>query len=57
MLTDFEYDPNIDEILRGYKQVEFMDEHVVNVDEGTVGSTISRVFRKIVTDSFSWGLN
>lgn len=57
VLTDFEYDQNIEEILNAHKRVEFIDEHIIEVDESTVGSKISRTFTKNITDSFSWGLS
>ena len=57
VLTDFDYGQKIEEILNSHKQSEFMDSHTVDVDEATVGSKISRTFRKSVTDSYTWGLN
>ena len=55
-LTDFCYD-NPEKYLEISKTPNLIDRHTLTVDESVLGSSVQRIFRKTLTESFAWGLN
>ena len=48
---------NLDDAIKTHRTIELIDEHNVEVDENTIGSSVSKTFTKSMKDSFKFTLN
>lgn len=56
-ISNFEYESNARDLILQKQKMELVDEQRIQIDNNTIGSSVSRTFTKSVTNTFSWGLN
>lgn len=56
-LSSFTFPDDLEKRLSNKKQVDFLDTHVVYIDNNSIGSSISRTYSKVITNHFAIELN
>lgn len=56
-LSGFRYLTDPQKVIESKKKIEFLDTHYVIVDKKLVGSKVSRIYEKSITDTFTYGFD